>query len=222
MRVKWGNAAMLLGVAGAVVIGAASTAAALAYVGAAGQRYSPLNHFVSELGEVGVSPWADVFNLALIVGGACIAACLTGIACMLPRRLGIAFGVVGLIAGLSGTLVGAFPMNNFGPHALAAVTFFHTGWIAVALFSAHVYFSRDCPHPRWLAYAGLPCIAAFLAFIVQIPAVPLERLATPSAGRPEFWPFTLAEWLVIACVLLWVVVVALGLRRGTAGETEGV
>jgi hypothetical membrane protein len=213
MRDNWGRLAVLLGLIGSVMIGAASVLAALAYIGVAGQRYSPLNHFVSELGEVGVSAWAPVFNAALIVGGACIAACLAAIAATLRGRMRICFGAAGLASGLSGALVGVFPMNNFHPHALVALTFFNSGLIAVALFSGHVWFARSCGYPRWLAVVGLPCIAAFAVFLALMPGVPLERLAVPSAGRPDFWLFTLVEWLVIAFVLLWVFVISLHLRR---------
>jgi hypothetical protein len=189
--------------------------AALAYTGKAGQPYSPFNHFVSELGEVGVSPWAGVFNAALLLGGACIAVCLTGIACTLRGPIRPLFGIAGLTAGLSGMAVGAFPMNDFHSHALAAMTFFNTGWIAVALFSVYAYTSRRREYPRWLALVGLPCIAAFLVFIALMKDESLAAFANPSAFRPQFWPLTIFEWLVIALVLVWVVAVSLHLCRRT-------
>ena len=52
---------------------ATSVVTALAYTGSKGQPYSPLNHWVSELGEVGVSELASVFNVGLIIGGLCFA-----------------------------------------------------------------------------------------------------------------------------------------------------
>jgi hypothetical membrane protein len=57
--------------AAAITLGALITG--LAYTGTAGERYSPLNHWVSELGEVGVSEQASVFNLGLIIGGLALA-----------------------------------------------------------------------------------------------------------------------------------------------------
>jgi len=41
----------------------------LVYRGKQGETYSVFNHYISELGEVGVSQWALLFNLGLIVGG---------------------------------------------------------------------------------------------------------------------------------------------------------
>ena len=37
------------------------------------EPFSPLNHWISELGEVGVSRLAAVFNVGLVVGGICYA-----------------------------------------------------------------------------------------------------------------------------------------------------
>ena len=54
---------------GAIALGSLLTA--LAYHGRAGEAYSVLNHFVSELGEVGVAPLAWAFNTGLFLGGAC-------------------------------------------------------------------------------------------------------------------------------------------------------
>lgn len=213
MRVNWERLTVILGFAGAAMVALTCVASALAYIGKAGQRYSPLNHFVSELGEVGVSPLADAFNAGLIVGGACIAASLVGVARTLRGRSRYVFGVVGLTAGLSGTLVGAFPMNNFNPHALAALTFFSTGWIAVAVFSLYAYLWGEDIYPRWLALIGLPCIAAFIAFLALSKNVPLDALANPDRHRPDVWPLTIFEWIVIALVLVWIAAVAWQLRR---------
>jgi hypothetical membrane protein len=216
MRVNWERLTVICGIAGALIIAAACVGSALAYSGKAGQPYSPLNHFVSELGEVGVSPWANVFNAALLIGGAGIAVALAGIATRLRGVMRYCFGAVGLTAGLSGMAVGLFPMNNFHPHALAALIFFNTGWIAVAIFSIYAYSPRQDVCPRWLAFMGLPCIASFLVFIFLIRGENLDAFADPSAFRPEVWPLTIFEWLVIAFVLVWIVAVSVQLNRRTA------
>ncbi|CAN5752972.1 hypothetical protein BH23CHL7_BH23CHL7_09480 [soil metagenome] len=46
----WSRLPAAAGMAGAATIGAASLVTAFAYVGADGERYSPLNHWISELG----------------------------------------------------------------------------------------------------------------------------------------------------------------------------
>jgi len=59
----------LLGLASAGVILFGVVIAAVPYRGHAGEAYSPLNHFISELGEVATSRLAWAFNLGIILGG---------------------------------------------------------------------------------------------------------------------------------------------------------
>lgn len=216
MRVNWERLTLFCGIAGALIIAAACVGSALAYSGKSGQPYSPLNHFVSELGEVGVSPWAAVFNAALLIGGAGMAAALAGITMRLRGPIRYGFGTCGLAAGLSGMAVGLFPMNDFHFHALAAVIFFNTGWIAVALFSIYVSRPQQEICPRWMAFTGLPSIVSFLVFIYLMKDESLDAFAHPGAFRPAVWPLTIFEWLVIACVLVWIIAVSVQLNRGAA------
>ncbi len=115
------------GMAGSAVIALAGLVAALAYRGRLGEAYSPLNHFVSELGELGVSPLAGVFNAGLLIGGLCMVIFLVGLGRRIGGWPGLLFGVLGLACGVSGTLVGAFPMNNLPPHIFWAMNFFNLG-----------------------------------------------------------------------------------------------
>ena len=57
------------GMAGCVLLAIAVTWTALSYRGKRQETYSPFNHFISELGEVGVSRQAWVFNAGLIASG---------------------------------------------------------------------------------------------------------------------------------------------------------
>src|SRR3989304_4746513 len=62
----------ILSLAGALSAILGSLTAAAAYRGRQGETYSLLNHFISELGEAGVSRLAWVFNLGLILCGLCL------------------------------------------------------------------------------------------------------------------------------------------------------
>jgi hypothetical membrane protein len=62
-----------LGLVSVAVILAGMLVAALPYRGYAGEGYSPLTHFISELGEIKASCLAWAFNLGLVVGGAGLA-----------------------------------------------------------------------------------------------------------------------------------------------------
>ncbi len=68
----------IAGLAGVLAVLLGSLVAGIFYRGKDGERYSPLNHFISELGEEGVSAKAGWFNLSLIVSGLCLlAACIS-------------------------------------------------------------------------------------------------------------------------------------------------
>ena len=60
-----------------LVAGALTTA--IPYRGKEGESYSVLNHFISELGEVGVSAFALLFNTSLILGGLALAVFMLGL-----------------------------------------------------------------------------------------------------------------------------------------------
>ena len=68
---RWQDVAAWAGLVGVTAISLGSIATAIAYSGKQGEAFNPLNHWVSELGELGVSELASVFNLSLIVGGVC-------------------------------------------------------------------------------------------------------------------------------------------------------
>src|SRR5437870_757876 len=111
--------APLAGMAGALAIGACSLLAVVGYRGSAGETYSPLNHYVSDLGEAGVSRLAPIFNIGLIAGGLCFAVFIVGFGAARGGLAGLAISAVGAIAGIAGALVGVFPVNDIDRHTLA-------------------------------------------------------------------------------------------------------
>jgi hypothetical protein len=200
----------LAGFLGAGIISLASILTALVYVGSQGQRYSPLNHFVSELGELGVSQAASLFNIGLIVGALFLLIFLIGLATMLEGWFRYLFGLVGLVAGVSGMLVGVFPMNNLEAHGQVALTFFNTGWILVALFSVYIIWKRPAAFPLWLLIPGVLTVLSFIAFLNSISGLSVEALAAPT-DRVAVWDVTIFEWLLIAGVMVWALLVSLRL-----------
>lgn len=202
----------ITGFIGSVVILLGALITALAYSGRQGQAYSPLNHFVSELGEVGVSEAAAIFNTSLIIGGVCLAVFLVGLALQFTGWFRYVLGLLGLVAGVSGMLVGVFPMNNLEAHTTVALTFFNTGWIVVALFSLYILFRRQERFPLWLIIPGVITVASFLAFLNAISGLEGEALAAPS-DRVAVWNVTVFEWLLIVGVLVWAFLVSFQMRR---------
>ena len=186
------------GILGAASVALGSLLTALAYTG-----YSPLNYFISDLGNVGVSPWAVVFNVSLMLGGLCMAVFLIGMALRLSGLLRYLLGAAGLLTGLAGTMVGVFPMNEVEPHRLAALTFFMTGGIVVALHSLSIGLGKQQTYPRWLAVIGLVDVLCFAGFLsIVVPAGPAS-LEFPGETRPDFWWTTTLEWGILIFLLIW-------------------
>jgi hypothetical membrane protein len=206
------------GLAGASVIVLASLAAAIPYRGLAGEAYSPLNHFVSELGQEGASELAAVFNAGLIGGGLLLAAFMVGLGAYLENPVAYAASAVGVFSALACSLVGVFPMNHLRQHVVAAMWFFRSGMAAIALFSLAVAVDRKRKSPKWFVLPGILVTASFALFLF------MPRRSMPSGttvldpsqfARPVFWWAAVLEWLVFVAVIGWIVLAcARGLRRG--------
>jgi hypothetical membrane protein len=205
--------AIWAGLIGASVIALGSIAAAIAYTGVNGESYSPLNHFVSELGELGVSELARVFNIALTIGGVCFVLFMIGLAATRQGRLRYLYGTTGVIAGVGGAFVGVFPMNDLDRHGLAALTFFVLGMVTVLLASFDFVRAPDPRFPRWLSVIGGATVVAFAIFLVILRGE-ADGLAHPEE-RVAIWPLTIFEWLLIVGILGWVFLTAFAWRQAS-------
>lgn len=196
------------GVLGPLVLAAGVLVPALAYTGRRGEPYSPLNHFVSELGEVGVSSLSAVFNGSLLVSGLLMALFLAGLGHRMGTRLGRLAALAGVVAGLGAAVVGLIPMNDLKPHLRAAFTFFDGGLVAVVLFTAAVLRDRGRHVPRWVALPGLLAVLAFAGFLAWpfLFGPPDIRALDPASGvpRPDAWGIAIWEWAVLATVLAFI------------------
>ncbi len=113
---------------------------ALVYRGKLGERYSLLNHFISELGEVGVSRAAWFFNAGLLLGGLVFLPYIIGLGISFGSLFGWLGTAAGIIAVLGVAAVGVFPMNNLKPHTIAAMTYFRAGLVMVFFFGLAILF----------------------------------------------------------------------------------
>lgn len=212
-RTALDQVAIWAGLIGAGVIALGSIVTAITYTGAKGEQYSPLNHFVSELGELGVSELARVFNASLIIGGVCFVLFMLGLAATRGGRLRFAYGATGVIAGIGGAFVGVFPMNDLDRHSVAALTFFVLGLVTVLLASVDFVRVRDSRFPRWLSAIGGATVVAFAIFLAILVGE-AGGLAHPEE-RVAVWPLTIFEWLLIVGILGWVFLTALAWQRAT-------
>jgi hypothetical membrane protein len=197
----------LLAVAGVVIAGTA-------YRGKQGERYSLLNHFISELGERGVSKRAWAFNWGLILCGLLLLPATINLGLTLQglwSKLGIVFGV---ITALSLSLVGVFSMDRLKPHGIAAVTFFRAGLLMVFFFTLAFAFQPvdNQVFPRWLALAGVPTIVAFATFLVLMAKASKlkdQPLEPEKRTRPRVWRMAISEWAIFVTIVFWFLIAAL-------------
>ena len=154
-----------MGIAGTLIFAAAISIAAAAYRGATGEAYSPLNHYVSELGQLGVSGLAAVFNLGLVIGGSFLAIFFLALGLSFRSALAWLYVPIGICAEIGGAFVGLYPMNFPNEHTTAALTFFVLGWVAVGLASIDFIRRRDPRFPWWLAIIGALTVAAFIGYL---------------------------------------------------------
>jgi hypothetical membrane protein len=198
----------IVGIAGVTFLAMCSLIAALVYTGTAGEGFSPLNHWISELGEEGVSQLATLFNIGIIAGGVCLAIFMTALGIHRRSRLAWLYVPIGIISGIGAAFVGVFPMSSTGPHIPAALTFFVLGWISVGLASIDLWRRPDPRFPRWLPWLGALTVIAFLIFL----SLYIPYLTYTGAGSPDRAPFQLVvvfEWLVLVGIMGWVLVASL-------------
>jgi hypothetical membrane protein len=212
-RARIPQAAALVGVAAVTV---ASVVTALLYTGSQGEPYSPLNHWVSELGQVSVSQGALLFNVGLVVAGLCFAIFIAGLAASVPGRLRYAWAVLGVVGGISGALVGVFPMDQLEVHGLVAMGFFFLGPSSVALASVDLLRRHDPRLPTWVGILGIAAVVVLILFLVALYTDPIMQagatLAAPD-DRPAFWLASTLEWAVVVVVLFWTLLAALAWIR---------
>ncbi len=201
-----------LGLIGVLVAVAASLVTVMAYSGADGERYSPLNHTVSELGERGVSELAAVFDLGLIVGGVSIGLYMVSITLRGSSWSERGFGLLGLVASVAMVLVGLFPVDDLEPHVRAATMAFLLILVVAAWFA--VWCLRgSAPYPAvygWLAVAIVVLVIVFLLLtgLVQ-PDYHFEMEFNEELPRPDVLLNSLLEWIVIAAAWAWIAALAM-------------
>jgi len=211
------NLSHLAGWAGCLILIISSLITAAGYRGKRGERYSALNHFISELGERGVSRLAPVFNIGLIAGGMLLLPYLISLGLLMGNlwaKLGMAAGI--WTAG-SCALVGLFPMDNREMHTRVAMSFFRGGLVTLILFSLAVWRQPVAHVAKTVNIAGAMGICAYAAFlIIASRQLKEEELQEPdpedSPERPRFWILPAVEWTVFLTTIIWFFCLGLGMR----------
>lgn len=206
----------LAGLVGVVMGLIGVTLPSLVYRGTKGEKYSFLNHYVSELGETAVSKLAWVFNLGMILGGICIVIASLSLGLILPGFWAKAGLILGVVTGLALSMVGVFPMNKVKNHTIAAVTFFRGGLLMVLFFSlAIVLQSGENPivARSWGLVGMIPVLAfgVFLGLMWSADKENRETLETTEFERPRIWKLAISEWSIYFSFVLWILLIVLAL-----------
>ena len=183
----------------------------LAYRGPEGERFSLFRYFISELGEVGVSPWARLFNLGLILGGLLLLPYIVALGFVFKSVLGWMGMAAGVVAALGVMAVGLFPMNNLDSHRIAAMTYFRAGLVMVSLFGLAILFqpADRITIPQAANLLSLPTFIAYASFLILMTPGKKPEQAENSLDpeqmpeRPKFWLLPTVEWAVFFTTIFW-------------------
>jgi hypothetical protein len=183
------------------------------YHGWQGERFSLLNHFVSELGETGVSRLAKLFNFSFIIGVLVLVPFMIGLGWRLGTVLGWIAAGLGTIASLACSAVGVIPMNNLVPHRKAAMTFFRTGLLMILFFGLAILFQ---PQGRLVISpsANLLSVIAFCSYAAFLTLTAIKKPIRQGNGnldphevwekRPRVSLLTIFEWAIFFSTILWI------------------
>lgn len=202
----------IFGWLGALIVIFSTSYAVLVYRGKNGERFSLFSYFISELGEIGVSQGAPIFNLGLILTGLCLLPATLLLGFLLNSLFGWLGAIAGAVAALGVTAVGLFPVNRLEGHVRAALTFFRAGLamliafgIAIALQPAH-----RLVLPRGIALLNLLAALIYLAFLILLTIRMRQKQADatlgigPSGPRPRFRWLPTLEWMIFFVTLAWI------------------
>ena len=208
------------GIAGGIVITAAVLITAFTYVDQHGARYSPFNHYISELGYVHVSQNAWLFNDAMIVTGVLFLIFCLGLGLYLHSWWGYAGTLAGIGTAVFCAGVGIYSMDRLPYHLIVATWYFRFGLLTVLLYG--VAFLTQTKNqrriPKQAALFSLLAALAYGAFLTLMNTghpIDMSSLGiTPIGTRPTFSLVPMVEWSVFITTELWFLGVALMVKLG--------
>jgi hypothetical membrane protein len=205
------------GMAGCILLAIAVIWSALSFRGKRQEIYSPSNHFISELGEVGVSRQAWVFNAGLITSGILLLPFMIGLGIILDTIWGKLGILAGLWSAISIILVGVYPMNNITPHMRVAVAYFRGGLVTVFFFGIAIL-AQPAGGQAVPQYANIFSLLAFAAYASFLILMGNHKVGGETGSildpdevpaRPRFWLSAILEWAVFFSTMLWFFCIAL-------------
>jgi len=212
MKVDFKKLTCICGFLGSAIVIFGSLITAISYHGKRGGSYSILNHYISKLGEVGVSRLAPVFNTSLFVGGLVLLVFVIGLGLYMRTKLGYVATAFGIFSCISCSLVGVFPMNNLSIHDAVTFSFFSSGFIAITLFNLAIVFDKENKVSKWLLIPGIITLASFASYLT-IPYITSSAhghtLHSHRLVRSHVRLTPILEWSVFFSVIAWFVLMSI-------------
>jgi hypothetical membrane protein len=179
------------------------------------EPFSMFNHYVSELGELGVSEFALMFNVGLMLAGFFFFPFMIGLGLYLENSIGKIAAIFGAISAVSIVLVGVFPMNYESMHGITAISFFLSGLVMTILWALALLTQKEeVKLPKFLSLGGFITAAIFALFL-------FGSWEPFSSIRPDFSMRTTLEWAIYFAIVSYLFILALyAWRRETSVESQ--
>jgi hypothetical membrane protein len=189
------------------------------------ERYSMLDHFISELGWQGISEWAIVFNVCLIVGALMFVPFALYTKKQMNNKYWRVGSICGVISAIACSFIGVFPMNllTIIPHTIVAMTFFLGSVVMLMLFSIALLLEKNPLIPKYFAIGGILLLIFFICMFsgVGVDFSNISDIGNPldletfflTHTRDELGLMPLFEWLMVLTVLITLFLIAIFLYR---------
>ncbi|MHA2026907.1 MAG: DUF998 domain-containing protein [Candidatus Thorarchaeota archaeon] len=188
----------------------------LFYSGTEGEPFSMFNHAVSELGELGVSELAWMFNIGLFVAGILFIPFMIGLGIYIDNIISKIAAVGGVYSAVSVALVGVYPMNYLYEHSVTAISFFLSGMVMTLLWAIAILAQREVRVNKALSLGGFINMIIFALFLYG----PFDSFGPP---RPEFSMRITLEWAIYFAIIGYLLLLSLYVwRKERNGESPSV
>ncbi|KXH71049.1 MAG: hypothetical protein AM326_03965 [Candidatus Thorarchaeota archaeon SMTZ-45] len=176
------------------------------YVGALDEPFSMFNHYVSELGELGVSELAWMFNAGMVLAGILFIPFMIGLGFYIDNIISKITILVSVFSCVSIVFVGIYPMNYLTEHSISAISFFLSGMVMTFLWAIAILFQKEFRIHKGLSLGGFLNVTIFILFLYG----PWE---STGGTRPEFSMSATLEWAIYFAIVGYLLTLALYVWR---------
>jgi hypothetical membrane protein len=174
----------------------------LFYEGSEGEPFSMFNHAVSELGELGVSELAWMFNIGLFLAGILFIPFMIGLGLYIDNIIAKIAAIGGVYSAVSVALVGVYPMNYLYEHSVTAISFFLSGMVMTLLWAIAILAQKEARIHKGFSLGGFINMTIFALFLYG----PFGGFGGP---RPEFSMRITLEWAIYWAIVGYLLVLSL-------------